>query len=159
MPLASVIGGQYTGGGPLGVESTRSASNRRSERHFPTNEAIPNAVRSGTVSGRVVAGPPYLFEENNGQRWCTLAVRCDESSSSTTLDPGALARIRTGTPLRKLRNHGHRRGIRSPNGPCTNLAVAVITPAICVMRGGHPTTVITSTIHIEEGQAACDRDG
>ena len=71
----------------------------------------------------------------------------------------ALARIRTGMPLRKMRNHGHGRGIRSPNSPCTNLAVAVITPAICDMRSGHPTTVITSAVHFEEAQAACDRDG
>src|SRR2546427_11855244 len=125
---------------------------------FRSTSSIVSAIgRSPRACGAQDEG--VCSEKNNGKRWCTLAVRCDESSSSTTLDPDALARIRIGTPLRKLRNPRHRRGIRAPTGPCTNLALAVITPAICDMRSSHPTTVITTAIHIEEAQAACDRDG
>src|SRR6266705_1041604 len=77
------------------------------------------------------------------------------SLSYSLVEKDPLARIRTRTPLRTLRNHGHRRGIRSPNGPCTNLAVAVITPSICDMRSGHTTTVITPATLVHEAAAGC----
>src|SRR6266576_1557467 len=100
---------------------------------------------------------PYVLPSPNVDSCGALAPR--PTAGHQTLDLGMVVRIHRGQLLRKLSNHGHRRGIRAPNRPCTDLAVAVITPAICEMRSGYPTTMITSTIHIEEGQAACDRDG